>query len=405
MDMAAACIISVGDELLSGRTLNTNAHFISLRLEELGISVKRHITVNDDKHTIIKELRTCMKDHDIVFMTGGLGPTDDDITLEAVSEALDMKMKTDRDLIDYLKRRVPDLDKNAMSKLSRKIETSKILSNSEGVVPGQYVYCGHTSIFLLPGVHKEVVSIFNDEIDNMLAQENSRESSSIRLYAIREIEAMNMLSTIFNRDVMDKLAFLPSYGYVDIVLYRRKFTSDESSKVLKSIREHLNEHLLPSDRGSDIAEQLGEMLSKRKLTIAFAESCTGGLLAKQITDFAGSSKYFMGSTVTYSNQAKEDLLGVDKKTLKERGAVSREIAEQMAEGAARVFGADIGVSVTGIAGPGGGSKEKPVGLIYSSIFFRGKCFSINMQFSGSRNTIRSTAAMYILFHITRLINE
>lgn len=404
MSQNNACIIAVGDELLSGRTLNTNAQYISEKLNLMGISVRRHVTVGDEPEQIISELRSLLGKYRYIIITGGLGPTDDDRTLQSAARALGREIVQDREMLAYMEKHLKGNYSN-IQKLSMRIKGSTLIQNKEGTAYGQCIQQGESFVYLLPGVHVEAISIF-DSIAEQFKQNNTiRQNTSIRVYAIKESELAHQLSLILKNDIMDKIALLPSYGYVDIILYRDKFSVRDGALINQKITGHLKGHIIHGDDMSDISKQMGHILSKRGLSISCAESCTGGMLSKRITDIPGSSAYFMGSVTAYSNDCKIKLLNVSKRDLKQFGAVSINVSEQMARGAAELFNTDIGVSVTGIAGPDGGTEEKPVGTVFSSIYFNRTVKTEHMLFSGSRDAIRSMATGYIIYHIIRTLNE
>lgn len=399
-----ACIITVGNELLSGRTLNTNAQYISAKLNLMGISVVRHVTVGDNAGQIVSTLRTSLGKYRYIFITGGLGPTDDDRTLQSAARALDREIVQDRDMLAYMEKNLRGTYSNTR-KLSMRIKGGILLQNNEGTAYGQCIHHGESFVYLLPGVHAEAVSIMDSIAEQLKQNDTVSQNTSIRVYAIKESELTHQLSLILENSVMGKIALLPSYGYVDIILYRDKFSASDGDLIKEKITRHLKGHIIPGDDLSDISMQAGHMLIKRGLFISCAESCTGGMLSKRITDIPGSSAYFMGSVTAYSNDCKIKLLNVSKSDIKQYGAVSVKVSEQMARGAAELFNTDIGVSVTGIAGPGGGTEEKPVGTVFSSISFNRTVKTEHMAFSGSRNSIRSMAAGYIIYNIIRTLNE
>ncbi len=403
MDNKSVIIITIGDEILSGRTINTNVVLISSELTKIGINTIKHISLPDDIFEISKTIKAFLNRQIILIITGGLGPTGDDKTLKAVSNATKMKMILDKDLYKKVKNRMKGKDNNIIEKQATIIEGSNLLENLYGVAPGVYIKRGKTDIFLMPGVPLEVNYILKKHIINMLKKGKTNSIFKLRLFGITESEVVTIINDKLEKNIANKLAFLPSFGYVDIILYKDKFSRKDMIYFNNKLKK-LFEHHIINDKDKSIEENIANLLIKKKLKISCAESCTGGLILKKLTDTSGASKYLSGGIVAYSNNSKMDILKIKKNIIEKNGSVSEITARKMATNVKNLFKTDIGLSVTGIAGPSGGSKSKPIGLIYAAIHYRKTVKSYKYMFSGNRYTIREMSANYVLFELFRRIN-
>ena len=362
-----AALITIGNELLSGFTVNTNASWIGLELGKIGIEITVHYTIQDNKRDIIFELEKLSKKASAVIVTGGLGPTHDDVTASAFYSYFDDSPVFDEeywnDLTDRFSKinyKIPDVNRNQ----AMKPQKGEVIQNELGSARGLYFKKGGCHIFALPGVPKEMKAMINDSVIPILKDQvtNPLITRTIRTTGIPESALAEKINEKIKIDYSQcSVAFLPKLTGVDIRLSCRNI------KIIQDIEEILKPVIKKYVYGYDdvsLEEVVGNRLRELGLTLATAESCTGGLLGHRITGVSGSSDYYLGGVVSYNNKAKMELLGVKKQTLEKFGSVSEETVREMAQGVKSLFKTDLGISISGIAGPTGGSPEKPVGLIY-----------------------------------------
>lgn len=364
-------IITIGDELLWGQSADSNASFLSRRLLQLGLPPRWRTTVGDDPGSIGESLLTAVGRADVILMTGGLGPTDDDRTRSALAQVSGQSLVLDESLWEDIHRRLDThgwATRSAHQRLALIPRASRPLPNTVGLAPGLFVEIKGTFIYALPGVPAEMRAIFEEQIAPALEgrpAENFIRRRCLRTVGAGETEIAEMIRKLSLRQAA--VSYLPGPCGVDLWLTVRAPAARQAEDLLfrasRRIEEALEEHIYGTD--DDTLERVtAALLIMKKLTIATAESCTGGLLADRLTDVPGSSAYFTHGVVAYSNEAKRRILKVSKRTLDRHGAVSPETAAAMAAGAVRIAGAEIGLSTTGIAGPSGGTEDKPVGLVY-----------------------------------------
>lgn len=362
-----AALITIGNELLSGFTVNTNASWIGLELGKIGIEITVHYTIQDNKRDIIFELEKLSKKASAVIVTGGLGPTHDDVTASAFYSYFDDSPVFDEeywnDLTDRFSKinyKIPDVNRNQ----AMKPQKGEVIQNELGSARGLYFKKGGCHIFALPGVPKEMKAMINDSVIPILKDQvtNPLITRTIRTTGIPESALAEKINEKIKIDYSQcSVAFLPKLTGVDIRLSCRNI------KIIQDMEEILTPVIEKYVYGYDdvsLEEVVGNRLRELGLTLATAESCTGGLLGHRITGVSGSSDYYLGGVVSYNNKAKMELLGVKKQTLEKFGSVSEETVREMAQGVKSLFKTDLGISISGIAGPTGGSPEKPVGLIY-----------------------------------------
>lgn len=402
----SAAIITIGNEILLGKTINTNLAFIAKNLAFLGIDLIESKTVKDDKIAITSALKNLWERFDIVITTGGLGPTVDDITKRTIADFFEKELEFKEELWENVKHRFA----------KRKIEIPKInenqallpqdfvaLKNDFGTAAGLFYQENKKMFFSLPGVPIEMKNIFTEEIIPILKNNYNLKAISqttIHTFDITESKLAEKLTDFQTGDI--NLAFLPQTGRVDLRLYGSDFA--EIARCKSKLQTLLSDYIIGFDKNS-ISEIFHEFMLKNNLTISAAESCTGGLLQKMLTDNSGSSKYFWGGVVSYSNDIKNRILNVRKSSLDNFGAVSKEVAEEMVAGLNAKFNTDISVSITGIAGPEGGTEEKPVGTVFVSFFIKGKIFTERYIFSGNREHIRQKTAEKVLVRTMHYIEK
>lgn len=380
-------LLTTGTELLLGTTQNTHGAWIGQRLLRIGLRISRQVTVPDGE-AVDRAMRIGLEDGEALIVTGGLGPTSDDLTREALAEVLGLEMIEDegavRAIEDFFASR-----QRVMAQANRKQAQAPvgadILGNPNGTAPGLYLpprLSGsfNCAVFLLPGPPRELYPMFEAEVVPRLQALSGIENVPDFL----ELKFAGIGESDFHEGIDDRLEAISGleHGYcarpgeVDLRLMGAAASVQEARQV---VRKAFGDELV-SDDGANLEQVVVDLLAEKGRTLAIAESCTGGLIASRITDVPGSSEVFRYGFVTYANEAKEELLGVNPDALRNHGAVSEQVARQMAEGALTAGKADIGVAVTGIAGPAGGSEEKPVGTVFLGLAERGRETRVYKQF-------------------------
>jgi nicotinamide-nucleotide amidase len=415
--LPTASVVGVGDELLLGHTLNTNGSWLGQELSMLGFDVVRQEVVGDSRVEIQGALQRGSEVAEVLLITGGLGPTPDDLTRPAVAEHLNAPLEENAGLAEWLTERFrargfEDLPNNnrAMALVPR---GATIFPNPVGAAPGLMLETGSGGIcILLPGIPAEMRGVFSENVRPFLVR---RYGQKLRPVFHRVIFTTGIPESLLAQEMEHflprdmgpvSLAFLPDKGGVRIRFTARGVEGGEAEARFDALEERLDDFLRPyrfnADSG-DLAEALGAALARAGAALATAESCTGGLISKRITDWPGSSRYFLGGVVAYSDEAKARLLGVPREALRKEGAVSREVAEEMAKGVAHRFGTSAGIGVTGVAGPGGGSAEKPVGTVWYAALLDGRVTSRMDRFLGSRDMVRERAAQAAMALLLNLL--
>ncbi len=386
-------IVAIGDELLVGQVVNTNASYLSRRLTALGIGVKWVTTVGDDPVDLKQVMAAAMQRAEIVIMTGGLGPTHDDITRAVAAEFFESGFIYKPEILDRLRqafaaRGVPMSPVNEVQ--AQVPEKARIIDNPVGTAPGLLFEKDGKQCIILPGVPHEMKAMCEATVFPMLKGKGQVIlQKTIRTTGIAESSLFERLGDIHRLEEFAKVAFLPKSAGVDVRL--TVHGNDPAAceirlvKALQIVREKAGEFIYAYDDG-ELEEVVAQLFFETKKTVAVSESCTGGLLANKLTNISGSSAYFERGVVAYSNRAKIAILGVPVEIIEKFGAVSAECAVAMAEGIRRISGADFGVSTTGIAGPTGGTPEKPVGLTYIGFARAGVSYSKRMLFINDRIT-------------------
>jgi len=378
-----AVIISIGDELLKGHRVNTNAPFIARQLGEIGIPVSRIITCSDDPQSIRDSIISALEEAEAVLMTGGLGPTNDDRTRTTVQELFGRGLVFDEPsferIAEMFRRRGRPVTE-AMRSQAMVIEGSRTVPNTKGTAPGMIVDCAPRFegryLVLMPGVPTEMEAMMKLTVIPFFTPLSGSfiRHTPVMTMGIGESQLSGMIAQVENElPSGTTLAYLPHAAGVSLMVSSSGTLRDqvdaENRRVVEAIVERAGSFVY-AVRDARLEEVVVETLLENKMTVAVAESCTGGLIASRLTDVAGSSGCFLQGMVTYSNEAKVAQLGVDPATIEQHGAVSEPVAEQMARGCLERSGADIAVSTTGIAGPGGGSSEKPVGTVCIAVASR-----------------------------------
>jgi nicotinamide-nucleotide amidase len=402
-------IVTIGNEVLSGRTVDTNFAWLARQLEEASVQVSWHTTVGDTAKAIGEALRRGLERADAVVMTGGLGPTPDDVTRKAVATALRRPLQLDEAVLASIRERARKLGR----RLPASVETQALIPrgaqtwpNPAGTAPGLLIVHGDKPVILLPGVPQEMEGLATEFAVPYLRERSARavESFTLRTAGVFESALHERIGKLPSKWPGASLAYLPSYFGVDLRVTVAGPDPEQVRAVAERAYRELEERVsavIYAEGSETIESVVGRLLLEQKLRLAIAESCTGGLLAKRITDVPGASRYFEGGFVTYSNQAKIAELGVSKADLEAHGAVSAKVAEQLARGARRALGAEVGVGITGIAGPDGGSVEKPVGTVFIALSSpKGEAVR-PYRFTGNRAVVRERSAQMALDLVRR----
>ncbi|MBN1573566.1 MAG: competence/damage-inducible protein A [Deltaproteobacteria bacterium] len=373
-------IITIGNELLSGHVTDTNATFIADRLFQFGIETIQITTVGDDEVRIVESLKTAVSRADVVVVTGGLGPTPDDITSKAVAKGMGLRLVLFPEALDqieakYEKRGIklgPGAERQALMPAG-----SEMITNPVGTAPGYHILQDEKHVFVLPGVPEEMTVMMDQGVLTIIAERLRRGSfvakKVLKVFGLTESQVYERVKDIpYDRDRI-KVGFLPIFPENHVTITARSKESMERAEELvegieKKMRVELGERVFGED-DETLDMVVSGMLITGGLTLAVSESCTGGLLSKRLTEVPGSSAYFKSGIVSYSNEAKSYLIGVDPVLISTKGAVSSDVAEAMALGVKRSAKTDIGISITGIAGPSGGTEEKPVGTVFIGLAY------------------------------------
>lgn len=415
-NIKTAEILCVGTELLLGDIVNTNAAFLSQRLAELGINVYRHTVVGDNQGRLKAALESALESADLVITSGGLGPTYDDLTKETVADYFGREMREDshslKRIEDYFKRTGRVMTENNR-KQAMMPEGAVIFDNDYGTAPA-LALCGgdrnSKTVIMLPGPPVEIIPIFKEKVMPYLMErrESVIASRNIHIFGMGESAVENEIAEIMKNSKNPTIAPYCKEGEVRLRITASAKTEKEALDICdvaidKITKTEVGKYIYGIDVDS-LERAAIAFLRDKGLTLACAESCTGGLVSKRITDIPGCSDVFVGSCITYANEAKIKLLGVKAETLQRWGAVSEQTATEMARGVRMVLGTDIGVSVTGIAGPGGGTTEKPVGTVYLGISTKSgeKVRKLSLSSMRSRDYIRSVSASNIFDMIVSL---
>ena len=404
-------IITIGDELLWGQIADTNAVYLGRRLAQLGLRPQWLSTVGDRPDRIAQVLSLALHRADLILMTGGLGPTEDDVTRKALAQALGRRLVLDervlKDLRDRVKTRGGTMHTGDQA-IALLPQGAKILKNPKGQAPGLLLETEEKVIYALPGVPLEMQAIFEHEVTPLLEGIPAEKAlrRRLRTVGIGESAIEDRLRDLSLKDI--SLAYLPRPWGVDLWLTARPTTIGEAEALLLrasgEIEKRLEDHVYGFD--DDTLERVvATLMIMRGLTIAVSESCTGGSLASRLTDVPGSSAYFERGVVAYSNEAKRQLLKVHQRTLTRFGAVSAETAVAMAEGVRKISGTSLGLSTTGIAGPSGATAEKPVGLTFIGLAHEGNTSAKRFLFGNDRKTNKECCVRAALDIVRRhLIN-
>ena len=406
-------ILAVGTELLMGQISNTNAQYLSSRLPNVGIGVYYHDVVGDNPERLKQCLSLALSRSDIVIMTGGLGPTQDDLTKETVAAAVNRKLVLDQESLDKMTAFFSRLNRSMTQnniKQAYMPEGCIIIRNKNGTAPGCIIEEGEKIIIMLPGPPSEMQPMFDDSVMPYFEAKSEfrLESRFLRIFGIGESAMEDMLIDLIDTQTNPTIAPYAKDGEVTLRITARyakdRTEEDIITPVENEIRRRLGDAVYSNDN-SNLEEVAAKLLMESKMTLALAESCTGGLLSAKLTEISGISAVFDRAVITYSNRSKVEALGVKQETLDLYGAVSRQTAEEMAEGIRKVSATDLGISITGIAGPEGGTQEKPVGLVYIALAHKNGVIAKKLELWGGRNRIRNVTCLHVFDMVRRYLNN
>lgn len=404
--MTKAEIIAVGSELLSPFRMDTNSLFLTRSLEEYGIRVIAKTVVGDDLLRMVNVFKNAFERADIVIVTGGLGPTVDDLTREALGEFLNLPLEFNAEILNSIQQRFANRGIR-MPEINRKqamvLRGAEVLENPNGTAPGLFLKSRGKQFFLLPGPPFEMQPMWERYSPELLKTDRPYQRKIFRIAMMPESTVDEMLKSVSSSLHNVDYTILASPSEIEVHLLAPQSAEDEFVQACAEIRAILGKRIYGEDTKS-LQEVVGELLEKSKKRLATAESCTGGLLGDRITDVPGSSDYFERGVIVYSNEAKVDLLHVPPKLIAQHGAVSEPVAKAMAESIRKLASVDFGISITGIAGPDGGSVEKPVGTVFVGISDADQTVVEKFLFPGNRDRIKfmSTQAALNLLRLKLL---
>lgn len=397
-------IITVGTEILLGDIVNTNSQFLAKELANLGVEVYYQGTVGDNEDRLLESLEESLNRSDMVITTGGLGPTKDDLTKETAAKLFNQELvfheESWREIEAYFNKlgKVPTENNKKQAYFPKE---AIVLKNNNGTAPGAILKKDNKTIIVLPGPPREMKPMFEESVKPYLQYltDDILVSKTLRFYGIGESSLENAIIDIINEQSNPTIAPYAKDTEVTLRITAKAISEEVAMDLINPVIDKIEDRVgqyIYSQGESTLEDTVAEMLVNKNLTISVAESCTGGMVSSNLINYPGISSVFMEGCITYSNEAKMKSLGVKKETLDKFGAVSEETAREMAEGIARRYNTNIGISTTGIAGPEGGTKEKPVGLVYFGIYINGKVKAKRYIFNGSRQQVRLRATKTIL---------
>lgn len=406
-------LISVGTELLLGNIVNTNTQFLAEKCALLGLSMYHQVTVGDNHDRLAEVIRTALKRSDIIILTGGLGPTEDDLTKEVCAEVMGFPLEED----PHTRERIEAYFKNSIYKEIPDNNWKQaiipagciVLDNDNGTAPGLILEKYGKSAILLPGPPNELYPLFMNQVFPYLQklQPELIRSQMVKICGIGESQVEDKLLDLIDKQQNPTIATYAKTGEVHIRVTAKAATEEDAKKlvkpVVKEIKNRFGDCVYSTKEEETLEQAVVKLLKKYELTVTTAESCTGGLLAGRIINVPGASEVYNEGFITYSNKAKRKYLDVSKSTLKKYGAVSEQTAREMATGGVFATDSDACVAVTGLAGPDGGTEEKPVGLVYIATYMKDKVNVEKYQFKGNRAKIREQAVVKALDLLRRSI--
>jgi nicotinamide-nucleotide amidase len=409
--MLSAEIIAIGSELLTSNRTDTNSLWLTDKLNRIGIDVKLKTIVGDDDARLEETIKDAVKRSRVVLTTGGLGPTEDDITRKVVARALGKRLSLDEKVLEEIRERFRSFGVANMpernSRQAMVISGAQVLSNPNGSAPGLFLEHEGCAVALMPGPPREMKPMFENHVQarlEKLAGDVRFATRVLRVAGLGESAVDEKIAPIYTKYENPQTTILFNSSEIEIHLRAHGRTEADAETLLDDLALKIEQELGNSAfsfRGETMEEVVGRRLAMTGFTLAVAESCTGGLIAQRLTSVPGSSRYFTEGVVTYSNEAKVRLLGVDKKMIREFGAVSQQVARDMARGVRHRAKTDFGLSVTGIAGPEGGTEEKPVGLVFIALADDAHTEHKRLMIPGDRELVRWRASQAALDMLRR----
>lgn len=393
-------IIAVGTEILLGNIVNTNAAFLAEECASIGLYCYYQSVVGDNEERLTETIQTAMNRADIILLSGGLGPTQDDLTKETCAKVCGLELVMD----DHSKQMIEEyFDKRGKGKPTENNwkqamvpKGAIVLDNANGTAPGIIIETENNTIVLMPGPPNELKPMFIEQVKPYFMKKSNKVlvSQTVKICGIGESMAETMIRDLIDEQTNPTIATYAKTGEVHLRVTASADDEKQARKLMKPIIKELKarfeQHIYTTDENVSLEQSIVDLLIANDLTISTAESCTGGLLAGRLINVPGVSEVFKRGVITYSNKAKRKMIGVKKVTLDKYGAVSEQVAGEMAKGTCALTKADVTVAVTGIAGPDGGSEEKPVGLVYIGCCVKGKLTVREYRFSGNRSKIRQS---------------
>ena len=391
-------IISIGSEILRGQITDTNANFIAKKLVELGIDLEHISVVSDNSESLLSTLKLAFQRSNLIITTGGLGPTEDDITYQVIARTLNLKLIKYPEAEENLKRILKRINKTISPSNLKQFylpEGAKIIVNQYGTAPAMILEKDNKIICSFPGVPHEMKNLIEENLIPYLKEKFSpsmiKKSKILKVTGLGESSVNELIRDYINKQTNFSFGIYANPEDIQVQVTTQAPTEKETDKLLQSSVNQLSKILGNYVYGRDeetIEEVVGKLLKIKKLTVAVAESCTGGMLGEMITRIPGSSEYFQGGVISYNAKIKKDLLKVPPEAIKKHGEVSKEVAQLMAEGVRSCCHSDIGISITGIAGPGGATEKKKVGLVYIALADGKKTLTQKLQLFGNRQLVR-----------------
>jgi nicotinamide-nucleotide amidase len=407
--MLRVSILTIGDEILIGQIVNTNAAWISQKCLETGATVVNHLVVGDTESEIFYAIDTLLKKSDLVLITGGLGPTADDLTKPVLAKYFNDRLVFNENVLDWIKEFYKKRGISEVSERNRNLafvpSKCKPLKNELGTAPGMLFEYEGKIIVSMPGVPKEMQFIMNNYVLPILKEKIATEHHNAHLYTV--IQTCGIAESVLADKLVGvenilnglNLAYLPSYKGVRLRIEAKNIPIDIAKKQIENVKSFIYSKIgdyIFGEGETSLSETVGKLLTERNKTVSVAESCTGGLLGGEFTRISGSSNYFLGGIIAYSNEIKIKILGVKQETIEHFGAVSRETALEMAENVRKLFNSTYGISITGIAGPTGGIATKPVGTVWIGLATPNQTIAKLHNFGGDRDINRERSVFAAL---------
>ena len=413
MQRMRAAILAVGSELLGPDRLESNSLILAQTLRRYGVEVVRKSVVADAVGDIRRELTALVEDLDLVLVCGGLGPTADDVTREGAARAVGRELSEDAEQLDVLRAKFARFGMRMADtnlKQAEVIEGARVLPNPRGSAPGQLLEMdGKAALFLFPGVPRELEGLMQSELEPWLEQRTHGEAVEtrvLRVACVGESTLEERILPAYDEFGRKALSVLASAGEIQVRVTadgRPEVRTSKLESMIRRLRDLIGDSVYSEEPEASLEKVVGSLLTRLGRTVVTAESCTGGLLSQRLTAVPGSSSYFLGGVVTYSDELKRQLLGVPREVLVRHGAVSPEVVGWMAAGAKKSLEADYAMAVSGIAGPGGGTTNKPVGLVYVGLATGGDPEVKELRLPGNRDRVRWMASQWALDMLRRAL--